>query len=404
MFAFRGTMLLAIFLIAVPLKAEAQVGIPDVEFQRLTPAFQSQEIHPHPVLRALGEATVAAHGYPGAARINPATFGTPDQVRVGSNISLGGNGPLPSSDWLFGSTWTTNPYVEAQHGRWAGAYQYRRFDAGSVQDRNNIQTAHTLSGAYTLSDRWRVGAGVNILYEAISGQRIGADGEPASSRRGVSVDLGAHYTRSFAVAEGTLHTSWGASLTDFGPHADTPKDGISGAPSEEPLATRLRTGAAVGYALPAGWANRSPLSVDVFGALSKEMQAYDETGDLYGPFASLIQTWSAQPAFSTTSVTGDEQASLGEQIMHHLGAQVKVYDILSLQAGRFHEPEAVGGRQYTTLGWGVDLYYVTLNRSWTASAHNGSFEDLGHWQITARIPLSESPRNFWPSLLDQVGL
>lgn len=373
------------------------------EFQRLTPAFQSQEIHPHPALRALGEATVAAHGYPGAARINPATFGTPDQVRVGSNVSLGGNGPLPSSDWPFGSTWTTNPYIEAQHGRWAGAYQYRRFDAGSIQDRDNIQTAHTLSAAYNLSDRWRVGAGVNILYEAISGQRLDVDGEPASSRRGVSVDLGAHYTRSFAVAEGTLHTSWGASLTDFGPHANTPDDGIPGAPPEEPLPTRLRTGAAVGYALPIGWANRSPLSVDVFGALSKDMQAYDENGDLYGPFASLIQTWSAQPAF-TTSATSDEQASLGEQITHHLGAQVNVYDILSLQAGRFHESEALGGRQYTTLGWGVDLYYVTLNRSWTASAHTPLFEDLGHWQITARIPLSESPRNFWPSLLDQIGL
>lgn len=404
MFARRSTALLALLLLTAPLGASAQVGVPDVEFQRLTPAFQVQEIHPHPALRALGEATVAAQGYPGAARINPATIGSPNQVRIGSNVSVGGNGPLPSSDWLFGSAWTTNPYVEARHGRWAGAYQYRRFDAGSTQNTDNLQTAHTLSAAYDLSDRWRVGGGVNLLYEAIAGQRIDVDGEPASSRRGVSVDLGAHYARSFAVAEGILHTAWGASLTDFGSHADTPDDGISGAPPEDPLPTRLRTGAAVGYALPTGWANRAPLSMEVFGALSKDMQAYDDNGELYGPFASLIQTWSPQPALSTNFAPGDEEASLGEQVVHHLGAQVNIYDILSVQAGRFHEPTAVGGRQYTTLGWGVDLYYVTLNRSWVASSQNSILDGLGHWQVTARIPLSESPRNFWPVLLEQIGL
>lgn len=404
MFTFRSTALLSLFLLIAPLGANAQVGVPDVELQRLTSAFQAQEIHPHPALRALGEATVAVQGYPGAARINPATIGTPDQVRIGSNISVGGNGPLPSSDWTVGSSWTTNPYVEARRGRWAGAYQYRRFDAGFVRDADNIQTAHTLSAAYNLSGGWRVGVGANILYESIAGQRIDVDGEPASSRRGVSVDLGAHYTRSFTVAEGTLQTSWGASLTDFGSHADTPDDGISGIPPEEPLPTRLRTGAAVGYALPAGWADRSPLAVDVFGALSKDTQAYENNGELYGPFASLIQTWSAQPAFSTTPAPGDEQASLGEQVTHHLGAQVTIYDMLSVQAGRFHEPTAVGGRQYATLGWGVDLYYVTLNRSWVASSQNSILDDLGHWQLTARIPLSESPRNFWPTLLEQFGL
>jgi hypothetical protein len=71
--------------------------------------------------------------------------------------------------------------------------------------------------------------------------------------------------------------------------------------------------------------------------------------------------------------------------------------MLALRWGRFHENEDNGNRQFTTYGFGVDLYYVELDHSWTAGDGrlNNSF-----WRLTARIPIGgDRPANFWPEVL-----
>ncbi|PSQ62757.1 MAG: hypothetical protein BRD27_01760, partial [Bacteroidetes bacterium QH_10_64_19] len=77
--------------------------------------------------------------------------------------------------------------------------------------------------------------------------------------------------------------------------------------------------------------------------------------------------------------------------------EMSVLDILSLRLGRFHESDDNGGRQYTALGLGLDAYYVSLGASWTLGDER--FQQYSYGRLTVRIPLSDSPRNFWPALL-----
>ncbi|PSQ95014.1 MAG: hypothetical protein BRD53_04590 [Bacteroidetes bacterium SW_7_64_58] len=49
-------------------------------------------------------------------------------------------------------------------------------------------------------------------------------------------------------------------------------------------------------------------------------------------------------------------------------------------------------------GFGIDAYYVSLDASWTAGDEE-RYQDLSYTRLTVRIPLSDSPRNFWPALL-----
>jgi hypothetical protein len=79
---------------------------------------------------------------------------------------------------------------------------------------------------------------------------------------------------------------------------------------------------------------------------------------------------------------------------------MSVLDLLSIQLGRFHKSDDNGGRQYTALGIGLDAYYVSLDASWDVSdGLDGPVDRLSYGRLTLRIPLSDSPRNFWPVLL-----
>jgi hypothetical protein len=77
---------------------------------------------------------------------------------------------------------------------------------------------------------------------------------------------------------------------------------------------------------------------------------------------------------------------------------MEVLDAFSVRLGRFHESDDNGGRQYTAFGLGLDMYYVSLDASWTLESEL-TFRDFSYGRLTVRIPLSDSPRNFWPALL-----
>jgi hypothetical protein len=116
-----------------------------------------------------------------------------------------------------------------------------------------------------------------------------------------------------------------------------------------------------------------------------------------GLFTALINGWR-----SAKGIVGPpgEQETVGpwERITKHVGIEMSVLDVFSLRLGRFHESDELKGWQYTALGFGLDAYYVSLDASWTLGDEESS-QQFSYGRLTVRIPLSDSPRNFWPALL-----
>jgi hypothetical protein len=167
----------------------------------------------------------------------------------------------------------------------------------------------------------------------------------------------------------------------------------------------LRGGGALQVVSQSTQFHRSEWRIGLYGALSNRLvsgEYVQENGDRYfeadGPFTALVQGWG-----STKGNFGPrEQATVGpwEQITTHLGVEMSVLDVFSLRLGRFRESETLRGWQYTALGIGLDAYYVSLDASWTLGDGEAS-RDFTYGRLTIHIPLSDSPRNFWPALLGQ---
>lgn len=362
------------------------------------------QIHSQPRIHALGEATVALRGYPGAVDINPATIGESGTVRVGTDVS---GDPVLASDWRdFESQWIATPSVSVKRGRWAGAVQLKYFDLGTVpvrtpggdvsdQDRSQEWSA-MVAGAYDLTPDLTVGAGTQLIRSSAGGTFGSPD--PVTV---LAVDLGVHYRRDIALGDGWVRPAVGLSLNNFGPNIDYEDD----EPGDEALPVKMRVGTAVELETARTWAGRPLLSGTLMGQLSKVFanteQKRTEDGTLYneadGPFTALFSSgWGTAPG--VRGPAGETaRLSVWEQTIKHAGAEVRLADVLSLRWGRFHENEDNGNRQFTTYGFGIDLYYVELDHSWTAGdgALNNSF-----WRLTARIPIGgDRPANFWPEVL-----
>ena len=364
------------------------------------------EIHPQPRIHALGEATVALRGYPGAVDINPATIGEAGTLRGGTNIS---GEHLLASDWLGQtpfSQWIATPSVSAKRGRWAGAAQLKYFDLGTVQrrdpdgtvldERSSQEWSFMLAGAYDVTPNLSVGAATQLIRSKLSTPLTEQPDTPTV----LALDLGVQYRRSIAFQSGVLRPSLGASLNNFGPNIDYQDD----EPGDQALPVKMRVGGALEVETQQTWAGRPLLSGTLTGQLSKvfanTVQKRTADGEVYtdadGPFTVLFASgWGTAPGLQRPS--GEAQLSVWEQTIRHAGAEVQVADLVSLRWGRFHEDEQNGNRQFTTYGFGVDLYYVDVDHSWTAG--EGRL-DNSFWRITARIPLTgEAPTNFWPLLL-----
>ena len=371
--------------------------------------FSFLQQHSQPRIHALGEATVALRGYPGAVDINPATIGEPGTVRVGSDV-LGD--AVFASAWLPNlfpeRLWLTTPSLSVKQGRWAGAAQLKYFDLGEEERRdangNVVSTTQSqewsamAAVAYDLTPRLTVGGGTQLLRsERLPDARLAS-----SSITTVALDLGLHYRRSFRVESLHIRPSLGWSLNNFGPTVDYEPD----EPGDQALPVKMRVGGAVAVESARAWMGRALVRATLTGQLSKvfanteEKQTSDDQvyTDADGPFRALFASgWGTAPGERRAS--GERpRLSVWEQTIKHAGAEVRVADILALRWGRFHENEFNGGRQFTTYGFGVDLYYVEVDHSWTAGdgALNHSF-----WRLTARIPFNgEAPQNFWPEILN----
>ena len=87
-----------------------------------------------------------------------------------------------------------------------------------------------------------------------------------------------------------------------------------------------------------------------------------------------------------------------DQLTTHTGLEVSLLKILALRWGGYHEPKDLGARIYDTFGFGIDLYYLALDYSKTSTLDSPLYKTT-YWRLTARVPLTASPDNFWPDLL-----
>lgn len=386
----RVSLFLLLIVLTTPL-ARAQVG---------QQAFVFQKIVTDPEARALGEATVAERGILGAADLNPATIGSKGSARAGSNLVIGGDVPF-RTPWIF-STSLSLAYADVKVGRWAGAYQYKHLDLGlrELRDAQNNPTGsreahdftHKLAASYDVTERLTAGVGLNLIRHRTAPAGTTALGK-STEMDGTSFDLGLVYTRDWSFTPARLRGGVGWSLTDFGKKV-----------SADPLPTTMRLGGSAAAASSASLLGRPIVEAAVYGALSKAIVRArfepDATVRTDGPWRSLLTTW--QPQAIHFDPDGDPIVlGVWDQVVRHAGASASVLEILELRAGRLHEHTFNGARQYSTLGWGIDLYYVRLDRSWISSIEKGHpLERVDFWRLTARIPLTTDEGNFWRELFE----
>ena len=374
--------------------------------QFLQTAFEFQTFQPHPYVHALGNATVAARGYPGAIGMNPATIGTAGDVRIGSNVNLR-QGPVYSSPWILSEIapelWITAPSGSVKMGRWAAGVQVKHFSLGSTEIRSpdgdvlrttdSYQQSIKFATAFEATPHFTVGGGVNLIRS-----RLGAQNSD-DTKVHPAVDLGIQYQTRVEQGLVTLRPALGLSLTDFGGNVS-----YKNQRGDSPVPTMIRGGGALQIVSQSRQLARPEWRIALFGALSNRLvsgEYVEDDGGTYfeadGPFTALINGWR-----SAKGIVGPpgEQETVGpwERITKHVGIEMSVLDVFSLRLGRFHESDELKGWQYTALGFGLDAYYVSLDASWTLE-NEEPFQQFSYGRLTVRIPLSDSPRNFWPALL-----
>lgn len=388
-------------------------------------AFMFQQTHTHPRIHALGEATVALRGYAGAASINPATIGRQNLMQLGSDVSADGplafRSPWPVGTALGTETWFANPTLDVKRGRWAFAYQYKHFSSGTHELRSgpgelrqfeSYDYAHKIAVAYDVTSGFSVGVGLNYLKSQLGSEAEVREvrGEEAGTVNpsGFSFDLGLYYERPFSISPLRVAPSLGWSLADFGRHVEVLGE-------ESPLSTTMRGGLSLVLETESTFLERPVLSLGLHGNVSKlvirETFVCDEADqscerEADGPVQALFTTW--QPIEICTSTAWHCQEdpsrvtslSVADQLRQHRGAELSLLGIASLRWGRFYEREANGDRHFSTRGWGLDLFYLALERSWVSEIHdtNRLLEEASFWRLTARVPLGPARDNFWPAL------
>lgn len=381
--------------------AAAQIG---------STVFTFQQIITDPHSLALGESTVALRGYAGAASINPASIGRTGTVLLSTNVAPAADGGLAAmvqTPWMpgfSGNAWVSSQNAAVKVGRWAAAYQYKHMDLGErvIRTAQNGPLAtyqpydysHKFTLAYDVRPNLSVGAGVNFIRS--EGMPSGSEAEPRSLS-GRSFDLGLLYDRKFVVPHARIKMAAGWSLTDFGPHV-----------GRDPLSTRMRGGLSVSAASDRQWIGRPLVTAGLHGALAKKIVQVDyddegRTASPHGPFRALFTTWRPLPLRATFDTADPVTLSVVDQLVRHAGLSASLLDILHLRLGSYHEHQYNGARQYATVGWGVDLYYLALDHSTIKGIEqNHPLEDTTFWRLTGRVPLGANEDNFWPALLRRL--
>lgn len=372
--------------------------------QSFQTAFWFQTVQPHPQVHALGNATVAASSYPGAIGVNPATIGSDEAVQLGNNINLK-KGPFYGSPWFFSPLWIAAPSGTVKRDRWAAGIQVKHFSLGTTEIRSpdgevlrtieSYQQSIKFATAFEVTPHLTVGGGVNLIRS-----HLGSVRNPDDVKVHPTVDLGVHYQTRYESDFVALHPALGLSLTDFGGNFSYTED----EPGDRPVPTTIRGGGALQIVSQSTQFHRSEWRIGLYGALSNRLvsgEYVQKNGRKYfdadGPFTALIEGWGRAKGL-VGSPEGRGTVGPWERITRHAGLEMSVFDVFSARLGRFHASGDPRAWQYTAFGFGIDAYYVSLDASWAAGDEE-RYQGLSYTRLTVRIPLSDSPRNFWPALL-----
>ena len=373
-----------------------------------------QQLVVSPRIQGLGEATVGLRGYAGAAQLNPAAIGRSDVVQ-GSTAFHPGASVFLKTPWLpavfaeFTDIYVIAPSVDVKLGAWAFGYMYREMSFGEFEVRdaqNNPQgtyrsydSVHKLTAAYDVLEDLAVGISINFVASKLGAASVGPQSPFEASA--FSVDLGLLYGRVFDLPHVRVEPGVAWSLTDFGSKLD-----FQGQAS--PLPLTMRSGVAVELATQRRILSRPLLSVVLLGAFSQEIEQVEleETvdggtqPDFKSPFVALFTGW--KPLRVQTSWSGDgpqfENVSVWRQMRRHAGIELALWDVLFLRLGTQYEHPQLGTRDFSSNGWGIDLYYVAFERT-TVKGDPGAYRDFRTSTLTVRVPLRHTPDNFWIPLL-----
>ena len=305
-----------------------------------------------------------------------------------------------------------SPSIDYKPNRWAFAYTYKRFSLGDreARDAQNrplgiitvYDESHKVATAFDVNPVLTLGLAVNLV-RMVNGGTVG--GFDASSTT-FSIDLGLYYKRQIKVPYAKVQTSAGWSLLDFGRRFQF-ESSFSDDVRREALPMMMRGGIGLTIDTEQQFIGLPILSVGLYGSLAKPLAYYDQEAlEAVGPFQALFRDGWKPREVRRNSITDDDAVfkilSAWDQTTRHGGIEVALLKIVNFRWGVYRENEFLGNRNYDAFGWGIDLYYVTLDYAKNRNT-DGPFDGMQYWKVTARVPLAATRDNFWGAVIDHFS-
>lgn len=343
-----------------------------------------------------------------AFQLNPALLGSAENaVQIFGQFNN-------ESGLEFGTIWApalnfgmrlNSPKIIVQYGKFAFGYEHTYLDFGRQEISTGVDPeiidsfeaydfSHSLVGAYSINEFFRIGLGLNYNKSALYDVEI----------KGFSFDLGVYSQYQLEFDELTLTPTLGLSITDIGQPV-TPEFEDSGfqindiqsddnsniivssrAVSAEPIPTIFRSSAGLDFEVNETIFGLTPLRIAMYATASKIMARRDENGEPYKPFRAIFGTWNTYTRFNGVR---DIELSLKDQFRTHTGFEIAVLEIISLRFGHYYEHPENGDRVYDTFGFGIGYKYFSLDFTEIdpiESSHPLSGTKM--YQFSLNIPLS----------------
>jgi len=339
--------------------------------------------------KALGYATVAMSGYPGAAEINPATIGK-DSVIQGSTYFLDKKRALFSRDYGYHLK-LFQPNIDFKKGNFgvAAYLSYLNFGKQTLTDEkgNFISTEKSyeqsisLAGSYEITPHLSAGLGMHYLTSKLGVSNIQVGNYDSKGVHSFAIDLGLLYKRSYVLNSVILKPSFGWSLTNFGSVLHyTSID-------SDPLPMEMQGGLGLLISSKDEQNQHPVFSIGLYTSLSHILARKDENGHSYGPFKSLFKGWG--PYQDSIYYGQNSRVSFTDQFSTHYGIELTMLDRISLRFGYINSARHSHGYNETNYGIGLNFKYVNID--FTMSSYgNGLNTSNGLLQITLRYPLNSN--------------
>ena len=402
-----GALLILAMNLGIQDHLQAQVGITAMPFLQINTQARSM---------GMAGANVAMPHNQAGSNLNPAVIGSPGRLELSTQFM----GLSSNTDFRLGTRWLPNygsdlsfymPSVHYSTSNWSFAYQYAHIDLEDrrtpAQDPSATKTyslyefSHTLSAAYRWNNYFSTGIGINYVK---SRPQVRIREEGVISAKKLTFDFGLYGAYPYTFDDRLKITpSLGWSLTDFGSlvsYKDHYKDPL-------PIMMRGGMGLRLEYldtfpGLPVIGEN-SPISIGLYRSYSKIMARLENytppeqdasSIEPMGPFKALFNSWDSYKYFNGQEVVS---VSPGEQLMHHSGLEITLFDILSYRRGFFREDEHNGGRKYRTEGFGLHYKFISLDYvEYIFDDRSHPLANTSYYQFTVSVPakwLSSLPGN-----------